>query len=74
MAECRSCGKKLVWGETEDGKRIPLDSVAPVYQVVGDPLDHENPRVVRASGAYVTHFATCPNASEHSKSGTRRAK
>jgi hypothetical protein len=28
---CNGCGKNIVWGKTKDGKRIPLDSRAPVY-------------------------------------------
>ena len=63
---CRSCGKKLFWGRTPEGKAIPLDAVAPVYEI-----DEMSGRVVveRTHTAFVSHFATCPNASTHSRKG-----
>jgi hypothetical protein len=57
----------MVWGETPDGKRIPLDPRAPVY-LVTSPDGHEPPIVDRARLAFVSHFATCPKANEFSTS------
>lgn len=34
VGKCRGCGKTIIWGETAEGKRIPLDFAAPVYQAV----------------------------------------
>ena len=74
---CRGCGKPIVFGLTENGKRIPLDPRPPVYQIVTDgdagPPDivrlaqHFDASALRAT-AMVSHFATCPKASEFSAS------
>jgi len=71
MSKCKGCGKTIVWGMTEAGKKIPLDPKPPVYRV----LD-ENPEpnaymenVKRAQRCYVSHFATCPKANEFSRKG-----
>jgi len=47
--------------DTEAGTWIPLDTVAPVYRQTGEA------RVERDRKAYVTHYATCPHASEFSR-------
>ena len=69
-AACRSCGAPIIWAETVNGKRMPLDEDP-------DPagkftLDEEhNPPVAEyakpdAKGElFTSHFATCPNAAEH---------
>jgi hypothetical protein len=62
---CRTCKRPIVWAITATGKRIPLDP---------EPVKGGNLRLVdgRALAArdepgprFVTHFATCPFASEH---------
>ena len=78
QGECRSCGAFIKWAVTEKGKRIPLDPI---------PRDIGNIVLVRAADgrkvarieqphtgrpAYVSHFATCPEAERHRKK--RRAK
>jgi hypothetical protein len=60
---CKGCGKKIVWGMTQDRKKIPLDPVAPVYMIKATTDD-----CVRTLDAMVSHFATCSHASEFSKS------
>lgn len=47
-----------------DGGWIPLDAVAPCYEVqdIGGGACAE-----RALTTYVSHFATCPQASQHSR-------
>jgi hypothetical protein len=57
---CRSCGAVIWWGKTPQGKAVPLD--APEKRFV---LDRDG--TVSLVDAYLTHFATCPNASEHRK-------
>jgi len=66
---CRSCGRKILWGVTAEGKKIPLDAVAPCY-IDSDPgVNHE----VARSCAHVSHFSVCPAASEWSGK-TRKEK
>lgn len=64
VVRCKSCNKKIVFGILEEGKKVPLDVVAPVYQLVGT-------RAIRIHQGYVSHFATCPDASKHSKKGDK---
>jgi len=67
ISACRGCGKKIIWGRDDKGSLIPLDPRPPTYTLV----IHENePRVTR-SRAYVSHFATCPNANEFSRRATK---
>jgi hypothetical protein len=63
---CSGCGKPMVFSETMDKKKIPLDSRAPVYRVVTQAEDGTPLIVERDRYAYVTHFATCPKASDFS--------
>ena len=77
MIACRACHAEIWWAETEQGKRMPVDAdpspdgnVAVVREGAG-----EAPPVVRVLPAgdlplnlvvlYTSHFATCPNASQH---------
>lgn len=62
---CRGCGRPIVWIETPDGKRIPLDPKPPVYRVTSDG------RGERDRLCMVSHFATCPQASDFSASNRR---
>lgn len=66
---CKGCGRKIVWGIKPDGKRVPLDAVAPVFLLRG--LDKEQGcypvDIAPPDTAFVSHFATCPKASEFSK-------
>jgi hypothetical protein len=71
-AACRSCGAPIRWERTVNDKPIPLDPEpvadgnlgirddGKVYHVGEGSLDLGEPR-------YKTHFATCPNATEHRK-------
>lgn len=63
---CRGCGKKILWGDNGVGTKIPLDAVAPCYVVIFAAADGR-PLVKRASGAFVNHFNTCPQANEFNK-------
>lgn len=68
MTICAGCGKKIVWIETADGKKIPLDPRPPVYSYT--PIVGSSGRFVgaRLEGAAVSHFATCPKANDFSAS------
>lgn len=73
---CASCGAEIIWAETENGKRMPLDA-APVAAQAGAfvLVGHPNaPQAVSLSKhldsipLFVSHFSTCPNAPSHRKS------
>ena len=61
--KCKSCGMPILWARTDNGKVIPLD-VEGERRFVINHTEHN--RVTNAV-TYVSHFATCPNASEHRK-------
>jgi hypothetical protein len=48
----------------ENGRTQILDAVAPVFEV-----DVPESKCRRATGVYVSHFATCPDASSWSTRG-----
>ena len=61
---CKACGAPLVFAKSEDtGATIPLDvRNLPTYMLV----IHEGVAVAKRSPAYVSHFVTCPAASQFS--------
>lgn len=63
---CRACGKLLIFAVTDAGMRVPLDTVAPTFSV-----QQEGDRSLRAarSETFVSHFATCPAATDFSRKG-----
>ena len=65
MAECKDCGKKIIWAITENEAKMPLDAEMPVYRLI----EHAGGRTecVKATGHYISHFKTCPGASKFSK-------
>lgn len=71
---CRGCGKPIVFVAIlrDDGLngQIPLDPRPPVYQITLSDQDGTPKEAVRLRTAYVSHFATCPQAAEFS--GGRR--
>lgn len=66
---CKACGCPLMFLAGPNGKTIPLDMRAVVYRV-GKDLTGE-PVAEPDSNAHVSHFASCPKASDFSK-GKRR--
>lgn len=77
MTRCRSCGAEIRWAMTSKGKRIPLDVGE---HADGNLVLHEDPMRIAATVAYgdgeaetlgikgpraLSHFATCPQASQH---------
>ena len=63
-ATCKGCGRKIVWASDEKGTKIPLDPSAPVYELLV-----EGSTLCRRTGRHVmvSHFATCPKASDFSR-------
>ena len=53
---CRSCSAPIIWMKTKNFKTIPVD-----YDSV------EDLELMFEPGKHVSHFATCPNASNHRK-------
>lgn len=54
---CRSCGAPIVWIRLESGRSAPCDPKPVVIHTASG---------VTLSG-YGSHFATCPNATQHRK-------
>lgn len=79
MAECRSCGAPILWGETKAGKKMPIDAESSPSGTVryrsgvgGATLEFLTPleaAAARLDGIklHTSHFATCPHADEHRK-------
>ena len=65
---CRGCGKLIVWGLTREGKRIPLDPRPPIYLLMDTGTDGVMVEKTEQHRYMVSHFATCPKASDFSAS------
>lgn len=69
MSKCKGCERPILYAKDTDGKTQVLDPSAPVYEIWGDDNKAQGSKLVkRDRHAYVTHFATCPDATEFSKS------
>ncbi len=67
-AQCKSCGAPILWVETVNGKRMPLDErPAGRFAVF---VAGGTQKVVEIREAYVSHFATCKFADQHRKPRT----
>lgn len=64
---CRSCGKRVLWVETQSGKKMPLDYEPERRFVVEAGTD---PIRARLRNTYVSHFSTCPQAGQWRKGDT----
>lgn len=65
---CKGCGKPIVWGRTFKGTKIPLDASVPCYLRVSTIMKDGLVQVERWPAGMISHFITCPNADEFSKS------
>lgn len=63
---CKACGRRLTFVKTPEGKIVPLDTVAPIYEMRAGP-DGEAIAVRCDQSFGVSHFATCPQANQFSK-------
>ena len=78
---CASCGRMIIWIRTPAGKNMPCDTEIVTYRkqkggkekivtLNGEVNSGEivDTRAMDATGiGYISHFATCPNASKHRK-------
>ena len=64
MSQCRTCHREIVWGMTENNKRVPLDPPEKRFVFPGDG------DLVVMLPTHVSHFATCPQADQHRKEKT----
>lgn len=67
MARCGSerrpgCGREIVWGLTPEGKKIPLDMQAAVYELGTWIPELQAYAVKRVTGFRANHFNVCPMA------------
>jgi len=63
MAKCSSCGAEIIFAKTASGKTMPLSVASKQKRVVLS--DGDATAMVRDT--YLSHFADCPNASQHRK-------
>ena len=68
MTPCDGCGRPIIWAETKDGTRIPLDPRPAVYMTTGF-AGGTVVKAERTKDALVSHFAICPTANEFSGKG-----
>jgi len=54
ITRCRSCGAKIIWFKTARWRNMPVD--ADSVEPEDEELDLDK---------HVSHFSTCPNASQH---------
>ena len=64
---CKGCDRMLTFVSTSEGKIIPLDRTAPVYEIVRD-LEGRMVAVRTGDSFGVSHFATCAKANDFSGS------
>lgn len=71
MSACRSCGARVRWVKTVNGKPMPLDPQPSARGniIVVDGIAKYVPVDDNATFGtrFVSHFATCPNAKSHRK-------
>ena len=63
---CKGCGKTIIFATDTEGRRQCLDPDPPVYGHIHDGPDGA-PLVRRIFGGWVSHVATCPEATTFSK-------
>lgn len=70
MNYCRGCHREIVWGTTEDGKKIPLDPRPAVYATIREEASGDL-LIRQTKTAMVSHFVTCPKRDQFSSNKTK---
>lgn len=71
VARCRSCDAPIIWTETVNGRRMPVDEEPKPFPVGRFALDEtcDPPLATFAPDnlgeRFESHFATCPNRDRH---------
>ena len=63
-AHCKGCGKLILWAETPDGKKIPLDTNPIIYEV--SKIDGKIIATRWKANLGINHFQTCSKANDFS--------
>jgi hypothetical protein len=66
---CKSCGAKVIWVKGPKGTPMPLNARRVRGYILVDQEDHTGDRIAEPTEepVYISHFVTCPEASEWSK-------
>lgn len=65
MAQCKSCGAPIIWAETPNGKKMPLDAKPEKRAVL--TVSASDKTVAQIQSTYMPHWSSCPNADAHRK-------
>ena len=65
---CKGCGKKMIWGTSQEGQSVPLDPSPPAYSLMRfkDESGKWIYRCTQMGLVFVSHFSTCSKASDFS--------
>lgn len=67
---CKSCGAKVIWIEDQNGTKLPVNPTRVRVYDKPKKFPWHYKEVVHGNDPilyYISHFITCPNASEHSR-------
>lgn len=66
-AVCKSCGRRVLWGKSKEGKDVILSNRVLQVYVVRTRADGrpDGSGIVEYRKAFESHFADCPNAQAH---------
>jgi hypothetical protein len=68
---CKTCGAEIIWAETERGRPMPVDA-KPLKVILLEDLGELFAPKAKVVNAFVSHFATCPDAAEHRRPAAPR--
>jgi hypothetical protein len=67
LVRCKGCNQEIFFARTATGRLIPLDATSLVYETASVDANGTHHVVIRRF-AWVSHFRTCPKATEFSRS------